>query len=89
MRSRGYFANTPFTWVNMVIRFGTKTKETPSLMRLSPRSGDLELSIEIDVTELLGKSDEEVQDALSIAIFNALNAVGTKYNTPKVTQLPC
>ena len=79
-----YFSNAPFTGVNLVVRYGAETRDSPSLMRVARRSGDLELSIEINVDDLIGRKDEVVETLLSAAIARALNAVREKYETPRV-----
>lgn len=82
-----YFADAPFSWISLIVRYGLEARETPSLMRISKRHGELDLSIEVDVRDLLDQPDEVVERVFSGAIANAINAVGVKYSTPRVESI--
>lgn len=84
---KAYFADAPFSWISLIVRYGLEARETPSLMRISKRHGDLELSIEVDVRALLNQADDVVETVFATAIANALRAVEAKYSTPRIDPI--
>ena len=82
-----YFEKSPFTWITLMIRYGLVDSPVPNYMRVSRKSGALDLSIEIDVSQILGASDDIVQKIFSAAIARALNGVRPKYDVPEILDV--
>jgi hypothetical protein len=77
-----YFKDVPFSWITLVIRFGLKNEDKPHYGRISKKYGDLPLSIEVDVNEMLGVSLDELRIVFRRATLRALIHAGEKYRRP-------
>jgi hypothetical protein len=77
-----YLKDAPFSWVTLVMRYGLKNEENPHYGRISRKYGDLPLSIEVDVHEMLGASMDELRIVFGRATLRALTHAGEKYRRP-------
>jgi hypothetical protein len=78
----GYLEDAPFSWVTLAIRYGLKNEEKPHYMAVNKKYGDLPLSIEVDVHEMLGASLDELQRIFRSAALRALIHAGERYGRP-------
>ena len=74
-----YLKDAPFSWVTLVMRYGLKNEEHPHYGRISKKYGDLPLSIEVDVHEMLGASMDELRIVFRRTTLRALIHAGEKY----------
>lgn len=77
-----YLKDAPFSWVTLVMRYGLKNEENPHYGRISKKYGDLPLSIEDDVHEMLGTFMDELRIVFRRATLRALIHAGKKYRCP-------
>ena len=77
-----YLKDASFSWVTLVMRYGLKNEENPHYGRISRKYGDLPLSIEVDVHEMLGASMDEQRIVFGRATLCALTHAGEKYLRP-------
>jgi hypothetical protein len=77
-----YLKDAPFSWITPMIRYGLKNEEKPHYGRISKKYGDLPLSIEVDVNEMLGASMDELRIVFRRATLRALIHAGEKYRRP-------
>lgn len=82
-----YFDKTPFGWATLMIRYGLVDSPVPNYMQISKKTGALDLSIEIDVSQILGASDDILRKIFSAAIARALNGVRPKYDVPEILDV--
>ena len=75
----GYLKDAPFSWVTVALRFGLKDDLEPSFLRVNEKSGDLPLTIELDISGLQGESSEEYRLAYRRAVARALHSAGLRY----------
>ena len=43
-----FFANAPFRWISLIIRYGLKNEFAPVYQRINKTHGDLPISVEVD-----------------------------------------
>lgn len=77
-----FFADAPFKWVGLIIRYGLENKFEPLYQRINKTHGDLPLSVEVDTHPLLGADIETVKAVVRLATIEALLHVARKYNLP-------
>jgi hypothetical protein len=82
LEASGYLKDAPFSWVTLAIKFGLKNEEYPHYGRISKKYGDLPLSIEVDVHEMLEASMDELTFVFRRATLRALINAGEKYHRP-------
>ncbi|WDA42053.1 Imm39 family immunity protein [Erythrobacter sp. BLCC-B19] len=78
----GFFKDAPFSWITLAIRYGLRNEEKPHYGRISKKYGDLPLSLEVDVHEMLGASLDELKVVIRRASLRALIHAGEKYHRP-------
>lgn len=79
-----YYDNAPFWWVTFAAREGLIYDVDPEYGRISKKYGDLPLSMEIDVRDLVDADDETVYNIYARAALTALIHAGRRYNLPVV-----
>lgn len=77
-----FFANTPFSWITLSIRFGMKTEAKPHFQRISKKYGDLPLAIEVETAQMIGANLEQLKTLFRCAALRALLAAAERYNCP-------
>ena len=82
LEASGYLKDAPFSWVTLAIRYGLKNEDRPHYNRINKKYGDLPLSIEVDVHEMLGASLDELRIVFRRATLRALIHAGEKYHRP-------
>ena len=77
-----FFANAPFRWISLIIRYGLEDKFEPVYQRINKTHGDLPISVEVDTHPLLGADIETMKAIFRRATIEALLHVAQKYNLP-------
>jgi hypothetical protein len=72
----------PFSWVGLSIREGLKNDLEPQFQGIDDEDGELALTIEIDVHDLLDATKEEMQLVIERAILRALLSIGERFDRP-------
>ena len=75
-----FFANAPFSWISLIIRYGLENNFEPVYQRSNKTHGDLSASIEVDTHPLLGADLEATKAVFRRATIEALLHVALKYN---------
>lgn len=78
----GFIAEAPFGFVNLIIRYGLKDQWVPEYQKINERYGDLPVTIEVDVSGLVGASVHAIRAKFRAATLEALIQVATKYALP-------
>lgn len=78
----GYLDGAPFHWVTLAIRYGTKYDVEPSYGKINKKFGDLPLTIEIDTSDLVDASLDDMKRIFTKATALALVHAGEKYGRP-------
>lgn len=82
MTTSDFLSGAPFSWITLSVSFGLKNDEQPTFGRISKKYGDLPLSIEINVRELVDAEPTEFANRLRLAVLTALLAAGRMYDRP-------
>jgi len=77
-----FFANAPFRWISLIIRYGLKNEFDPVYQRINKTHGDLPISVEVDTHPLLGADIETMKAVFRRATIEALLHVAQKYKLP-------
>jgi hypothetical protein len=77
-----YLENAPFSWITLSLRFGLKNDPGPNFSNVNHKSGDLPLSIEINISQLQGESLETYRQAYRQAAALALVNAAKRYSRP-------
>jgi hypothetical protein len=80
-----FFAQAPFQWISLIIRYGLQDKFDPDYRQISKRYRDLPISIEVDTHSLIGGDIESIKAVFRRATAVALLHVAHKYNLPTKT----
>lgn len=78
----GFFAGAPFTWVGLIIRYGSVTQTDPEYDRIDKKDGELPIAIELPMERLQKMGREELKRTFMLATLDALVHVGKKYSLP-------
>lgn len=82
LEASGYLKDAPFSWVTLAIRYGLKNEDKPHYSSINKKYGDLPLSIEVDVREMVGASMEQLRIVFRRATLRALIHAGAKFGRP-------
>ena len=77
-----FFANAPFGWISLIIRYGLKNEFEPVYQRINKTHGDLPVSIEVDTHRLIGADMETMKAVFRQATIEALLHIAQKYDLP-------
>ena len=80
--SSGFLTDAPFKWVGLILRYGLRTDSSPKYQRISKKHGDLPISIEVDVNEMIGASRDELKQIMKKVTLLSLIHVGERYDLP-------
>ncbi len=77
-----FFRGAPFSWISLIIRYGLKNSVEPIYQRIDKKDGDLPISVEIDIHQLLNANADTIKKTFELAAVNALLHVAHKYHLP-------
>jgi hypothetical protein len=78
----GFLTHAPFSWVLLSIRYGLQYSSEPVYYPINAKYGNLMLSFELDVRDLISATDEEVYLIFKRASLMSLVHAGQKYGRP-------
>ncbi|MEM7701825.1 MAG: Imm39 family immunity protein [Pseudomonadota bacterium] len=78
----GFLTDAPFFWVTIIIYVVPEKPRGARCYPINKKYGDLPLEIELDGTDLRGKSTEELTCYFRAAALNTLIHAGKKYGKP-------
>lgn len=82
MLESDYLTDAPFWWVTIAILYGLRYDSAPHYKPIHNRSGDLPLTIEVDVRDMIGASPNVLEDIFRRAVLVALIHAGRTYDRP-------
>ncbi|MGE0143104.1 MAG: Imm39 family immunity protein [Planctomycetota bacterium] len=77
-----FFADAPFSWVTISIRYGLKNEETPHFQPIHDTYGDLPLSIEVAAAAMADAGFDALKALFRLAALRALLAAAARYSRP-------
>jgi hypothetical protein len=77
-----FFAQAPFKYVNLIIRYGLKDSLVPVYQRINKAHLELPISVEVDANQLVGADAERVKSIFRRATIDALLHIAQKYGLP-------
>jgi hypothetical protein len=85
----GYLEEAHFSWVTISILYGQKNDDIPKCEAVNEKYGDLPLSIEVDVHEILEASLDDLRLMFGKAVLKALIYAGKKFDRPVAPWRKC
>lgn len=91
MRASSFLEGAPFSWVGVMLRYGSRETELPEYDRIDEADGELPVAVELDMGALRGASRERVKQLFMRGVLRALLDIGRRYqlNTRAVEQMLC
>ena len=84
--SVNFFEHTPFNWITIMIHLGSKNSAQPEQGRISKRYGDLPLTIEVDVEDMLLLPQAKLCEVMYNCVVRCILSVAQTYELD-TTQL--
>ena len=81
--SENFFEGAPFNWVGLILRYGLANSDEPEYQPINKEHGDLPITMELDIGDLLNAEKEEVKRIFYVATLKALVHVGERHCLPR------
>lgn len=84
MDAVGFLENAPFTWIGLMLRYGTRDQETPEYGAPDVDEGELAVAIELDMQTLRSAPPARIREVFRAATMRVLEHVAKKFGLPKL-----
>ncbi len=74
-----FLKGAPFETISIIIQYGTRKEATPEIGKINNRHSELEVAIELPMTEIRRLKHDELQEAFRDATLKTLLAVARKF----------